>query len=608
MRSKRAVGLAVVSALVVSGLVGVLGVPASATDPAGLTVPSGEQRGVVGVTASADAGLYPFIQVGLLLGEITPVTSLPAGQLDGIDPAPVLNIGGTVNLQVPTWGVTDQMATFVLMGCANNNKATCTTPLAVEPRAMHQTNLASASIDLPGSPVFVPEEAVSITTDNPGGGELVAGLVQTGTEQSLPNNGTATFTAYGADFGNDTLAVRRCSALVNDPAYCEEVRTAAVTWIREFVVEQADARGYGLGFVTTDPAIPATSVDLTFTAHSQGRPYDLWWELRDGSQVIAGPVRLAQQSSLASFTATVSPIAHAVGGEIPDGDYDFVIYGSTSKGGGLTKQALQSFTVTLLNDPPLEAAPLALVDRVQRPPDSARPTNTTAYFSVAALTDRPGVKAEFLIKNSKGKVVYVTQQAAPCVGHVEPNSCFTDGLAWDFRVPVGANNTLLFPPGTYSVSAKIPDQFGRVAPVNLGPLYVQELAPVRKVVKLSPGGRVTSNGRLVRAKFRLPMPEIKESYYDLSRTRVLIGFKGTSRRDRDRRVSCATTAGRLKWKPYVDLASSGDQVCRLVNKSSFRGLPTRGVRIRAKVDNRAVLKVKWIKAIYHFRGYVTPAS
>lgn len=604
MRSKRAVVLAVVSTLVLSGLVGVLGVPASATDPAVLTVPSGEQRGVVGVTATADAGLYPFVQVGLVVGTLT---SFPAGQLDGIDPAPVLNVGGTVNLQVPTWGVTNKPGTFVLMGCSTNNKATCATPLTWETRQIVQTNLATASIDLPGSPVFVPEEDVAITTDNPGGGDMVAGLVQVGTEQSLPRNASAVFAAYGTDFGDDTLAVRRCSALISDLAYCELVEIAAITWIREFVTEQADAQGYGLGLVTTDPAIPATSVDLRFTAHSQGLPYDLWWELRDGAEVIAGPVKLADRLSAASFTQTVSPIAHAVGAGIPDGDYDFVVYGSTRKG-GLTKEALQSATVTVLNKPPIEAAPLVLVDRVQRPKDSAQPANTTAYFSVAALTDRRGREAEFVIKNSSGTVVHTARQSAACAGHEEPNNCLTDGLSWDFRVPVGPSKTLLFAPGTYSVSARIPDQFGRLAPVGLGALYVQKLAGVRKVVKVSPGKRVVSRGQLVKARFKLPMPVIKENYYDLSRTRVTIGFKGTSRRDRDRQVSCASTAGARKWTAYLPLESTGDPVCRLVNKSSVRGLPTRGVRVRTRVGNRALLKVKWIKATYFFRAYVTPAS
>jgi hypothetical protein len=606
MRSTRAVGLAVVSALIVSGLVGVLSVPAAATDPAVLNVPSGEQGGVVGVTASADAGLYPYLQVGLVIGERT-ITSMPTAQLDGIDPAPVMYLGGTVALQVPTWGLTDEVATFVLMGCSSNSKATCTTPLAVEPRPILQTNLATASINLPGSPVFVPEEDVSITTENPGGGDLIAGLVQVGTEQSLPSDGTATFTAYGADFGEDTLAVRRCSALVSDLDYCELVESAAITWLREFVTEQADANGYGLGFVTTAPGIAATSVEVTFTAHSQGRPYDLWWALRDGEEVIAGPVQIAQQSTTETFTSTVSPIAHAVGAGIPDGDYDFVVYGSTGKG-GLTKQSLQSATVTVLNDPPFEAAPLAAVDRVQRPKDSARPANTSAYFAVAALTDRPGGAAEFVIRNSAGSVVYDGQVAQACPGYLEPNNCLTDGLTWDFRVPVGPNKTLLFPPGKYTVSARIPDQFGRLAPVALGALHVQKLAAVRKVVKFSPGERLVSHGRLVKARFKLPMPEIRESYYDLSRTHVTIGFKGTSGRDRDRQVSCATTAGARKWLAYVPLESTGDRICRLVNKSSFRGLPTRGVRVRALVDNRAQLKVKWIKATYFFRGYLTPAS
>jgi hypothetical protein len=608
MRSKRAVGLAVVSALLMSGLVGVLGVPASATDPAVLTVPSGEQRGVVGVTASADAGLYPFVQVGLVVGEITSVAGIPSGQLEGIDPVPVLNIGGTVNLQVPTWGVTDQWGTFVLMGCSTNNKATCTTPLQVQPRPIQQSAVASASFDVPTQPVFVPEEPVSITTSNAGGGQLVAWLQNSGLSQDLPNSGTTAWTDYPAPYGSESLTVGRCSTLVDDPAYCEPLNDTPVAWIEEFVPEQADADGFGLGFVTTDPSIPATSAQVTFTAHTMGQPYTLWWALRDANDdLVAGPVQIAEQSTAQAVTRTVSPIAHAVGAGIPDGDYAFVIYGSTSKG-ALTKQALETFTLTVLNDPPFEAAPLARVDRVQRPKDSARPTNTTAYFSVAALTDRPGGSAEFVIKNTAGSVVYDEQVSRPCVGYAEPNDCLTDGLTWDFRVPVGPDKTLLFPPGKYSVSARIPDQFGRLAPVALGALHVQKLVAVRKVVKVSVGKRLVSHGRLVKARFKLPMPEIKESYYDLSRTRITIGFKGTARRDRDRQVSCATTAGARKWLAYVPLESTGDQVCRLVNKSSFRGLPTRGVRVRLLVDNRAQMKVKWIKATYFFRGYLTPAS
>lgn len=605
MRTKRAVGLAAVSALLISGFVDVLGMPASATDPAVLTVQSGEQRGVVSVTASADAGLYPFIQVGLVVGD---VTSFPTAPIDGIDPAPAMNLGGTLSLQVPTWGVSDKPATFVLMGCTASNKSTCTRPLQWTSRQIVQTAGVTATFSIPTPPVFVPEEDVSITATNSGGGQLVARLQDSGVSQDLPNSGTTLWTSFPTPFGDESLIVGRCSTLVDDPAYCEPVNDRRLAWIREFVTEQADAQGYGLGFVTTDPSIPATSVDLRFTAHTQGLPYDLWWELRDANQVVAGPVQVANRETAESFTATVSPIAHALGAGIPDGDYDFVIFGSTTKGGGLTKQVSQSFTVTVLNDPPFEAAPLALVDRVQRPKDSARPTNTTAFFSVAALTDRRGSGAEFVIKNSAGAVVYDEQQPAACVGFEEPNNCLTDALAWDFRVPVGPNKALLFPPGTYSVSARIPDQFGRVVPVNLGALYVQKLAGVRKVVKISPRERVISRGRLVKARFKLPMPEIKESYYDLARTRVTMGFKGTSRRDRDRRVSCATTAGALKWNSFVPLESTGDQVCRLVNKSSFRGLPTRGVRVRVQVDNRALLKVKWIRATYFFRGYLTPVN
>jgi hypothetical protein len=161
-RSLGSLGLAIVLAIV--GLGVGLSAPASAEPPA-LFVPDAPTGDTV-VTASADPAEWPYLQVKLGRGfSFAP----PYAEVDAIDPAPAVNDGSPVPITVPTWGMADVDGVFVLLGCSTGDPATCATLLASEARRVTQSVVATAALEVPTEPVFVPEEQVRITIDNRAG-------------------------------------------------------------------------------------------------------------------------------------------------------------------------------------------------------------------------------------------------------------------------------------------------------------------------------------------------------------------------------------------------------------------------------------------------------
>jgi hypothetical protein len=201
--------------------------PAQA-DPV-LTVPAAPSGDVV-VTAEADPAAWPYLQVKLALPANL---HAPYESMTAIDPAPVANGGGPVEIIVPTWGLTDRTATFVLLGCATSAPDSCATLLASADRPLTQTEAATASIQKPDGVLLTPEESVQVTADNEGGGELRAYL-QDGLnwrEDDLVNHAATTFDGYVEDSASGTLSARRCSALVELPTYCEVLASEQLAYV-----------------------------------------------------------------------------------------------------------------------------------------------------------------------------------------------------------------------------------------------------------------------------------------------------------------------------------------------------------------------------------------
>jgi hypothetical protein len=449
--------------LIASGVGLALVAPAQAAvaGPA-LDVPA-EPAGDVGVVATADPASWPYVQVKLArVGTVAP----PYESLPAIDPAPVTNPGGGVDLTVPTWGLDGVVGTFVLLGCTTGEATTCSTLLATDDRTIVQTAAVTASFGVPEQPVFVPEEQVGVDVQNAGGGEMRASLTGQGAPGAvvLPGDGTVPSEVFPDDARTRTLQVRRCSALASSAAYCEPVAASqVVSYVREVPVHTVFDEPRRL---TLDPAWHGSRTDvLLYTTPLAHRST---WSLYDGQgQQVLDPVEV-QPGSTGLDELTFNPGAEAVaqGVELADGVYT-ARFSVTGTKGELTRTGTEDVTVELLADPPADEPEILAAHRVWR--DGHRLTRSP-YLEVASY---PGSWERGLVRlrNAHGRVVDRTTVGSPCLFSCDP---------WrlDFDELFGSAPR----PGRYGVELTAPDSWGRMAVMRLGQVEVQRLARVEKTV------------------------------------------------------------------------------------------------------------------------------
>lgn len=449
--------LGCLTAVMSSGLA-VVPAPAGAEDVATLSVPDSPSGDVV-VTATADPGVAPYLQVKLVRGA---TIEAPYEQVDAIDPAPVANSGGAVAIDVPTWGLDGGGSnTFALLGCASADPDTCTTLLATQERSIVQLVKPTVSWDVPEQPVFWPDEDISVTADYDGGGQLLArgdflvGIGHVHTSQALPSHGTTALTSLPADSnrGNEYASV--CSELTD--AYC-----FAYSW-QTFRYVGATS----LYVVRTSPRPTLISDPELSGAHLGADVYlmpgvdRLTWVVRDAEgNALDAPVEAALPPGSDTISSLdLNPVA-AVGAPLPDGTYSVEFTARWTKSDRIA-EATGSTTVQVLADPPVDPPEVVASQRTWRP--GARRMRATPAFEVE--------------DNGTGELPGVVRLRSPA-GRVVARAYFPesgdDGL-WhlDFR-GFTTNDVVGLPRGQYTAELVMADGYGRRTVCELGVIHVWE--------------------------------------------------------------------------------------------------------------------------------------
>jgi hypothetical protein len=494
-RQRRLGSLALALALVlaIAGLGVGLSAPASAELPA-LVVPDAPTGDTV-VTASADPAEWPYLQVKLgHSGTFAP----PYEAVDAIDPAPAVNDGSPVSITVPTWGLADVDGVFVLLGCSTGDPATCATLLASEARRVTQSVVATAALEVPTEPVFIPEEQVRIRVDNPGGGEMRAGTGYRTSEQRLANHATTVYDAFPDTSGRVTLRVNRCSALAGGN-YCEQpVALQVLTIVKRVVVQSVF--GQSVTRLTVDPAWHAS------TAHpfvyGPRMAYDLSWSLfdRDGVRVV-GPVT-APTSASGVDEPDFSPGAHATG-RLPDGAYTARFTATVTKG-DLARSGSAETTIELVNDPPADDP--RLLSAYRRLRDRTFQRYPAPRFLVQAY---PGSSRDGMLRlrDRSGAIIASRRVSNPC--WFGSASCADPVWDADFAGFGTLNNVSA---GFYQAELEMPDSYGRMMVRRLGRVVADRSVPITRTVDVGAAGAAVA-GRPGKRTFVVRIPAVRALQY-----------------------------------------------------------------------------------------------
>lgn len=491
---------------------------AEAADPT-LVVPD-SPSGDVFVTATADPATAPYLAVRLIRG------ASPSAPYEGIDPAPTANLGGSVELSVPSWGLDRESASFVLLACANEDPATCAVQLATQVRRIEQTARTSTKFELPeADPVFVPEDDVYVTSRNDGGGVLRAHLggimiapVEV-EEQTLISGVRTKFTAF-PDIAYDgaSLVVKRCSALHD--IYCTWATSTPISFIaRPSIREMWDA--YSGTPMTVDPRWSGSTRHFDSWVLTGGAPYALSWAARDSAGKLVAE----------GVGAAVNP-ARAAGHALPNGEYT-VTFTATVTRGDVVKTDSTSRPLTIANDPPRQEARLLTAVRKVYPSANPAVDHGGGLFRVAALSAmsidyRDG---RFRLRDSHGRIVHTRFLEEPCSN---PQRCsHTD--AWDVR------DLRIRKPGRYRAELTYPDQWGRPTTKDLGAVYVMQKGTARSAVTVS-----GSASRLSRYLYRARVPATRGELdmYDTPFVEVFVRGQGRS----TVRFECRVPSISLRWQ------------------------------------------------------------
>lgn len=470
--------------------------PAQAADPM-LVVPD-SPSGDVSVTATADPAVAPFLAVRLIRG------TAPTAPYSGIDPAPVANAGGTVEVTVPTWGLHQSQSTFVLLGCATAEPETCTSRLASQTRLVIQTVMPSMTVELPEiRPIFLPEDEVYVTAANDGGGRVEAHLSvwnEPASHQRLDPGVRTLYTAAPTGSGGGSkLALRRC-ADVADVSYCEPSVSGTGFNLAGDPEIQSMTSGRDAMPFTVNPSWSGSSRAYESYVSSPFLLHDLSWELRDSAGALrAGPVQVVDNSQSSARTLSVR-LGEALAGPLADGDYNLVFTALNGRA-GISRTDTLVKPVKIVNNPPDEQASLLSAQRIIRPAHLASPELPSRFPEARFKVRGPSLDgdgpAKLVVRDAKGRVV-----ARSSAWH-EHGAIRRDWVAtWSGNGLDG----LMMRSGTYRAELVLPDSFGRTIVKKLGPIYLESTSYTTRSVWVTPGPARVGAGRLVGACSRARAP------------------------------------------------------------------------------------------------------
>ncbi|WP_020485877.1 hypothetical protein [Nocardioides sp. Iso805N] len=484
------------------GAVEIADTPAGAVEPVAFDVPA-TPSGDVLATASAPPATAPFLRVTIL----------------GIGPAPVPNTGGTVSLPFATWGFSGAQ-TFTLSTCTTEVVSSCTS-LANADRTIIQTAPFSASIDAPSEAFTWPEQQVTVSAHNEGGGVAVArvsggidyavGPNATDLNQRLTNDAPTVL-----DLSNvvppavgSAVSVKRCSAYASDyrprdyiPVACEAPSArAAIDFISKVTAYTTSMMPTGSplpSFLVTDPAL-AAHADGSETVTDLGPispsfPFQVSWRIQDAAgNTVVGPVSAAANVSRGLADITIDPSAEP-GGAMLDGTYTLVVTNTVSTPAGM-RSASTTRPLALVRNPPRPPAPGATTvgGDVWRMSGTYDPAS--ARWRVPAIGDVSDV-ATVSMYDAGGHLVDADVPVAATCGEQPCSSTDSDAyfpLWWDWTDSDGH----IVGPGVYRAVASIPDRWGRPVVVPLGTVrsYWPDLAQRSFSVRLAHAKKVTRHWR-----------------------------------------------------------------------------------------------------------------
>jgi hypothetical protein len=196
---------------------------------------------------------------------------------------------------------------------------------------------------------------------------------------------------------------------------------------------------------------------------------------------------------VAGWRGTFDPTAANNGDPLPNGTYGLQVETTGESGTALSR----TISIDLAFAPPVEAPPVAAVSDVI-------PSRVSGVGSKATAVQwmSPGIgfgatvpDGQFTVRNAAGKVIDAQSLQPWCPEGSDGVFCLheenidTDGTytwEWDGRVA-----GTLQPAGRYTLTARLPDRFGRIVTVSLGSFWIRHLANVKGVRTWSAGTQAT---------------------------------------------------------------------------------------------------------------------
>lgn len=228
--------------------------------------------------------------------------------------------------------------------------------------------------------------------------------------------------------------------------------------------------------VITAPGTPAASASFPVRVQYDTALPGARWQLVD---VDTDAVALDGPAPTTSTTFSIDPTAANGGVPLPDGSYRLTLAWDDVSG---SHSATSPYRIELAQEPPPE------LPRSARAADDVIPAADEDRRRDAALRVpmMPGLgwgaevpDGVLLVRNATGTTVHTRSIAADCTGdgiycieeeHIAGGNA--DGYEWSWDGKVGGR---LQPAGRYELAARLPDRFGRIVEVDLGPFWIRHL-------------------------------------------------------------------------------------------------------------------------------------
>lgn len=331
-----------------------------------------------------------------------------------------------------------------------------------------------------------------------GGGRLAAYFRSRGDGITSLSAGVRTAVSLPAvdDVGWAPLTVIRCSALTDSPNFCQQVASKHVGYVGQ---AELGVNTNGHDVVTVNPAWSGSRPVFTVSGWTSGLPYDVTWELYDGSQRLIGPVPMVQGVTLPGVPAEFSLGKNATM-PLADGIYTARFTLTTGRG-DIGRSAVREVPIEVVNNPAAEVASTLSAQRVIRPPHLVLidpPQRLwTARFKVRSPHPTGAGPAMLVVRDAKGRVV------ARVNAHHEAGSNVRDWIGtWGGNRQDG----LMSPAGTYQAEMVMPDSFGRPLVKRLGPIYLETTTVATRSIWLKAGPARVGARRVVGACSRVRAP------------------------------------------------------------------------------------------------------